>query len=51
VLQRLANIQLTNEKDEFCWNLHDNGKLLVASMYNALILLDLSIYDKRKSRR
>jgi hypothetical protein len=26
LLQRMANVQLTNGKDEFRWNLHDNGK-------------------------
>jgi hypothetical protein len=40
LLQRLANIQLQNGHDEFCWNLHENGKFLVASMDNAHILPD-----------
>jgi hypothetical protein len=48
LLQRLANVQLTNGKDEFRWNLHENGKFLVASMYNALILSDLLVYDNKK---
>jgi hypothetical protein len=48
LLQRLANIQLTNGKDEFRWNLHENGKFSVASMYNALILSDLPVYDNKK---
>jgi hypothetical protein len=43
LLQRLANIQLQDGHDEFCWNLHENGKFLVASMYNALILPDMPI--------
>jgi hypothetical protein len=36
LLQRLANVQLTNRKYKFSWNLHENGKFLVASMYNAV---------------
>jgi hypothetical protein len=48
LLQRLANVQLTNGKDEFRWNLHENGKFSVASMYNALILSDLLVYDNKK---
>jgi hypothetical protein len=43
LLQRLVNIQLQDEHDEFCWNLHENGKISVASMYNALILSDVPI--------
>jgi hypothetical protein len=48
LLQRLALIQLTEGKDEFHWNLHMNGKFLVASMYNALILPNLPILDNKK---
>jgi hypothetical protein len=48
LLQRLSNVQLTNEKDEFGWNLHENDKFSVASMYNALILSDLLVYDNKK---
>jgi hypothetical protein len=29
--------------DEFRWNLHENGKFSVASMYNAFILSDVPI--------
>jgi AMMECR1 domain-containing protein len=43
LLQRLANIQLQFRHDEFRWNLHENGKFSVASMYNALILPDVPI--------
>jgi hypothetical protein len=39
----LANIQLQDGHDEFRWNLHENGKISVASMYNALILPDVPI--------
>jgi hypothetical protein len=46
--QRWANIQLTDGKDEFYWNLLENGKFSVASLYNALILSDLPvIYNKK----
>jgi hypothetical protein len=37
LLLRLANIHLQTGHDKFCWNLHENGKFLVPSMYNALI--------------
>jgi hypothetical protein len=43
LLHRLANIQLQDGHDEFRWNLHENGKFLVASMYNALILTHVPI--------
>jgi hypothetical protein len=43
LLQRLASIQLQPGHDEFCWNLHENDKFSVASMYNALILPDVPI--------
>jgi hypothetical protein len=48
LLLRLANIQLTTGKDIFRWNLHENGKFSVASLYNALILSDLPVYDNKK---
>jgi hypothetical protein len=48
LLQRLDNVHLTNGKDEFHWNLHENGKFSVASMYNALILTDLPVLDNKK---
>jgi hypothetical protein len=48
LLQRLANVHLTDGRDEFHWNLHENGKFLVASMYNALILTDLPVLDNKK---
>jgi hypothetical protein len=43
LLLHLANIQLQNGHDEFCWNLHENGKTSVAFMYNALIQPDVPI--------
>jgi hypothetical protein len=39
----LANIHLQDGHDEFRWNLHENGNFSVASIYNALILLDVPI--------
>jgi hypothetical protein len=43
LLQHLANIRLQDGHGEFRWNLHENGKFSVASMYNALILPDVPI--------
>jgi hypothetical protein len=43
LLHCLANIQLQSGHDEFQWNLHENGKFSIASMYNALILPDVPI--------
>jgi hypothetical protein len=43
LLLHLANIHLQTGHDEFRWNLHENGKFLVASMYNALIHPELPI--------
>jgi hypothetical protein len=50
LLQRLANIQLQNGPDEFRWNLHENGKFSVDSMYNALILPNVPI-DKSSNNK
>jgi hypothetical protein len=46
----LANIHLQPGHDEFRWNLHENGKFSVASMYNALIQLDIP-FDKVSNNR
>jgi hypothetical protein len=48
LLQRLASVQLTYGKDEFQWNLHEDGKFSVAFMYNALISSDLLVLDNKK---
>jgi hypothetical protein len=48
LLQRLASVQFTVGRDEFQWNLHENGKFSVASMYNALISSDLPALDNKK---
>jgi hypothetical protein len=37
LLIRLADIHLEPGHDKFHWNLHENGKFSIASMYNALI--------------
>jgi hypothetical protein len=50
ILLRLANIQLQPDHDVFRWNLHENGKFLVAFMYNALIQHNLSV-DKGTNNR
>jgi hypothetical protein len=38
--ERLTGIQLTDDRDVFRWNLHDNGRFSVASMYKALLNSD-----------
>jgi hypothetical protein len=43
LVQRLAHIHLQDGHDEFRWNLHENSKFSVASMYNALIQPDMPI--------
>jgi hypothetical protein len=48
LLQRLANIQLTDMKDKLQWNLHENRKFSVAFIYNALISADLPVLDNKK---
>jgi hypothetical protein len=50
LLLRLAHIQLQPGHDEFRWNLHENGKFSVASMYNALIQPDIPL-DKVSNNR
>jgi hypothetical protein len=37
VLQRLAGVQLSQGPDEFRWNLNENAKFSMDSMYRALI--------------
>jgi hypothetical protein len=48
LLERLANIQLTDEPDEFYWNLHVNGKFTVDSMYKAILHSDLPINKNKQ---
>jgi hypothetical protein len=48
LLLRLADIQLSDVPDEFCWNLHKSGAFSVDSMYNnALIHLDTPVDDNK----
>jgi hypothetical protein len=50
LLLRLAEIHLQPGHDEFRWNLHENGKFSVGSMYNALIQPDIP-FDKVSNNR
>jgi hypothetical protein len=40
LLQHLEPIQLSTRPDEFCWNLHPNGKFSIGLLYNAIIQYD-----------
>jgi hypothetical protein len=48
LLQTWLLFQLTDGKDEFHWNLLENSKFSVASMYNVLISSDLPVLDNKK---
>jgi hypothetical protein len=48
LLQRLASIQLSTGPDEFCWNLHPNGKFSVGSLYNTIIQSDIPVDNNKK---
>jgi hypothetical protein len=48
LLHRLESIQLSIGPDEFCWNLHSNGKFSVSSLYNAIIQPDLPVDNNNK---
>ena len=47
--ERLANIQLVDGHDEFRWNLHENGKFSVDSMYKALLHSEIPTYENNKN--
>uniref|UniRef100_A0A452XBT8 Reverse transcriptase zinc-binding domain-containing protein n=1 Tax=Aegilops tauschii subsp. strangulata TaxID=200361 RepID=A0A452XBT8_AEGTS len=47
LLTRLEDIQLSYEPDTFRWNLHQNGKFSVKSMYDAMVHCDVPV-DNRK---
>ena len=47
LLTRLEDIQLSGEPDIFRWNLHQNGKFSVKSMYDAMVHCDVPV-DNRK---
>jgi len=43
---RIANIQLSEDKDSFNWDLHNHGQFLVQSMYQFLINQDIPFTKK-----
>ena len=47
LLTRLEDIQLSDDPDTFRWNLHQNGKFSVKSMYDAMVHCDVPV-DNRK---
>ena len=47
--ERLAAIQLVEGHDEFRWNLHENGKFSVDSMYKALLHSEIPTYENNKN--
>jgi len=47
LLGRLALVQLTQGSDVFRWNLHENGKFSVESMYKALIHSDVPVDNNK----
>ena len=47
--ERLANIQLVDGHDEFRWNLHENGKFSVDSMYKVLLHSEIPTYENNKN--
>jgi hypothetical protein len=48
LLQRLSMIQLTQGPNEFRWNLQENGKFSVNSMYKALIQPNAPVDNNNK---
>jgi hypothetical protein len=44
----LADVHLQDGSDEFCWNLYDNGKNSVNTIYNALIQTDVPVDNNNK---
>jgi hypothetical protein len=48
LIQRLRDIQLSDEPDEFRWNLHANGAFSVKSFYNAILHSDLPVDNNKK---
>jgi hypothetical protein len=47
MLPRIANIALTQEPDEFCWNLLRSGQFSMKSHYLALIHSDVPNLNRR----
>ena len=48
LLQRLSTIQLSDEPDEFRWNLQESGKFTVDSMYRALVRPNIPVDNNKK---
>ena len=48
LIQRLGDIHLSLEPDEFRWNLHVDGTFSVKSFYNAILLSDLPVDSNKK---
>jgi hypothetical protein len=38
MITKITKIQFYSQADSFVWNLHFNGKFLVASLYNAMLM-------------
>ena len=47
LLAQLRSVQLTQGSDEFRWNLCENGKFSMDSMYRALVHLDVPVDDNK----
>jgi hypothetical protein len=46
--QHSESIQLSQDPDKFCWNLHPNGTFSVRSLYNAIIQSDIPFDNNKK---
>jgi hypothetical protein len=51
LLQLLANVHLQDGSDVFRWNLHENAKFIVESLYSALIQPDIPIDKTDNDKR
>jgi len=45
VVAMVVNVQLTNQRDRFVWELHQNGLFSVKSMYKALVTAEAVPYN------
>ena len=48
LIGRLAMVQLSQGNDEFRWNLQENGKFSIDSMYRALVHSDVPVDNNKK---
>jgi hypothetical protein len=48
LIQRLGDIHLSPEPDEFRWNLHVDGTFSVKSLYNAILHSDIPVDNNKK---